>query len=123
VVVTNYKALAVRCSCAKCLSALPINSSYTVHANAELNAFLLILNPNPSKKLLSPSSCSIILVALTIFPYFLGINCRRVLTASKGLVMLVANPAASAPLVKLMPAPDIVVELGKEVLSCFFTHS
>lgn len=89
-------------------SARLTNSSYTVHASAELTAFLPILNPNPSNKLLTPSSLTICRLACTIFAYFPGINCNRVLTASKGLVMAVANPAASTPLTKLIGTEDLV---------------
>lgn len=48
-------------------SALLTNSSYTVHANAELSAFLLILNPSPSHSALTPSSPTILRVACTMF--------------------------------------------------------
>lgn len=44
-------------------SALRISSSYTVHASAELIAFLAILIPSPSNRLLTPSSASIFLAA------------------------------------------------------------
>ena len=76
------------------LSALPISSSYTVHASAELIAFLDILNPNPSKKALMPSSRSINIAARKAFLYLVGWSWMRVLTASKGLVREVARAAA-----------------------------
>jgi hypothetical protein len=46
------------------------------------------------------------LVALTMFLYLPGISCNLVLTASKGFVKLVANPAATTPLEALIVAED-----------------
>lgn len=88
------------------VSALLISSSYTVHANAELIAFLPALKPNPSNKLLTPSSLTILLVACTIFAYLPGISCSRVLTASNGFVTAVASPAAMTPDTKLMETDE-----------------
>ncbi|KAL8957117.1 MAG: hypothetical protein Q9193_005527 [Seirophora villosa] len=87
-------------------SALLTNSSYSVHASAELTAFLPILSPNPSNRLLTPSSLTICRLACTMFAYLPGINCNRVLTASNGFVRAVASPAASTPLVKLIGTDD-----------------
>lgn len=72
-------------------------SSYPVQAKALLNAFLPILKPSPSNKLLTPSPLTIISPARNIFPYRPGMSCNRVLTASNGFVTVVAAMAANPP--------------------------
>lgn len=91
------------------VSALRIISSYTVHANALLIAFRPILKLKPANILLTPSSRNIIPAACTIFPYLAGISCKRVLIASKGFVIVVADTAATTPDTKFVPAALVAV--------------